>query len=122
VSINPSALCQVEIPSSDLTRSLQFYLEVLGWTEAPCDIHNYKVLNVPEGNPFGVSLVGGASFVGKPQGIVLYFRSDDPDLVVRRAERFYDRPISNSRSLPGYGTIKVIEDPDGHRIGLYRPD
>ena len=119
MSVLPQNLCQIEIPVKDVAKSLKFYEAVLGWKEAPCDIHGYRVLQVPQECPFGISLVPAAEAKGRARGMILYFAVEDVDVIANRAEALAERAFGKARKLPGYGTVRLIEDPDGHRIGLY---
>ena len=52
--IDPTELCQIEIPVSDIEISLEFYSEVLGWHATPTEIHNYHILEVPKDCKFAL--------------------------------------------------------------------
>lgn len=121
MKVDPGGLCQIEIPVTDIDQALDFYQKVLGWEEAPCDIHNYKVIQVPPGNPFGISLIKNVGHYQGAKGTILYFKAQDPDQVAAKAEEFLGNAMPPGRNMPGYGWVRVIEDPAGNRIGLYAP-
>jgi predicted enzyme related to lactoylglutathione lyase len=117
--IDPTALCQIEIQVSDLSRSIEFYREVFGWQPVPAFIHEYVVLDVPEHCQFGVSLVPQPN-LGRCHGnaVRLYFRVSDAPLILERASTFGGQRLPG-RSLPGYGRVEVVTDPDGNAFGLF---
>lgn len=120
--VSPSRLCQIEIHVADMERALNFYELVFGWRRAPADLHEYVVLDVPEGCPYGISLLPGRSLEsGESQPkLILYFACDEPEGIVQLAKQHGGRHCFGPKALPGFGRIYQIEDPDGHRYGLYQ--
>lgn len=119
----PHRLCQIEIHVQNLERSLHFYRVAFGWERAPADLHDYVVLEVPEDCPYGISLIpnppssSGREF--RTIGMVLYFACDNPAEIVRQVENSGGRKRLGPLKVPGFGMIYQIEDPDGHRFGLF---
>ncbi len=120
MKVSPGQLCQIEFKVSDLDRSVAFYRRVLGWEPVPAHLHDYVVLAVPEGSPYGVSLVRAKANLGAVGGLVLYFRAENPEEIVKAAVCNGGKELEQ-RSMPGYGHIMEFADPDGHVIGLFRP-
>lgn len=119
MNVNPEALVQIEIHSTQLERSKLFYEHVFGWRAVPAEIHNYVVLDVPRECPWGISLVPTMGPV-KPSGqIVLYFSVDDAESIASLAERHGGSKKFGPTKLPAYGNIWHVADPDGHRFGLF---
>ncbi len=130
--ISPAAICQIEIPVSDIEVSLQFYEHVFGWRRSPAEIQEYVVLETPEApnlgdsaascGAIGVSLIPGATSVGRSGDAhtVLYFRVDDPEEIARRAVTFGGTKRFGPRKVPSYGEIWRITDPDGNQFGLFK--
>jgi predicted enzyme related to lactoylglutathione lyase len=86
-------------------------------------MHEYVVLAVPEGTPFGLALVPNAKpdpRAGHTAGVTLYFACDDPEAIVARAEAAGGGKRFGPLRLFGYGQIYQVEDPDGTRFGLYK--
>jgi predicted enzyme related to lactoylglutathione lyase len=118
--IDPTRLCQIELQVTDLKAAAQFYAEAFGWQVVPAELHEYVVLQVPDGCPFGIALTpkradGGAS----PGNVVLYFGVDDPEAVTRAVEKAGGKKRFGPMPLMGYGSIYQVEDPEGTRFGLY---
>lgn len=81
-------------------------------------MHEYIVLEVPEGTPFGISLLPGAHQT-HADGPILYFQVDDPASIVEQAILAGGKKRLGPKRFPGYGVIWQVEDPDGNRFGLY---
>lgn len=116
--VDPTKLCQIEIHVSNIERSLKFYETVMNWPAVPTEIHNYHVLEVPERCPFGIALVPDKKAIAR-SGIVLYFAVDDPQEIANAAKLQGTDPLPGA-TLPGYGKVQQIQDPDGNCFGLYK--
>lgn len=123
MTVSPKNLCQIEIVVQDLKRSVDFYREVLGWARVPADIHDYAVLQVPEGCPYGISLVpsrvSATTAENYASRATLYFQVENPQAIADRAKEFGGAFVFGPKNLPGYGACYQIADPDGQRIGLF---
>ncbi len=118
--IDPTRLCQIELQVDDLKAAATFYEEAFGWKVVPAELHEYVVLQVPDGCPFGIALTprrpdGAAS----PGNVVLYFAVEDPEAVAKAVEKAGGRKCFGPMPLMGYGAIYQVEDPQGTRFGLY---
>jgi predicted enzyme related to lactoylglutathione lyase len=118
LTLLPTKLCQVEIPVLDIERAILFYERVFGWKQAPAEMHEYIVMQVPEDCPFGISLIPTKK---ERQGdsVVLYFQTENPEAVAEAAKKNGGRLRFGPKKLGFYGEIYQIEDPDGNRFGLY---
>jgi predicted enzyme related to lactoylglutathione lyase len=127
-SIDPRRLCQIEIHVTDLKRSLTFYLEAFGWQKVPADIHNYTVLEVPRDCHFGISLIAKKTAAAteskapSQQNLVLYFKVDDPESIVKKAVVAGGKKHFGPQKIDGHGLIYQISDPDGNRFGIFKED
>ncbi len=130
--ISPAAICQIEIPVSDVEASVQFYEHVFGWRRSPAEIQEYIVLETADATSdetsdsppsIGVSLIPGATPAGRNghAHTVLYFRVEDPEEIARRAVTFGGTKRFGPRKVPSYGEIWRITDPDGNQFGLFKP-
>ncbi|MGE0171758.1 MAG: VOC family protein [Oligoflexales bacterium] len=115
--LDPSRLCQIEIHTTDIERSLEFFEQVFSWKRAPIDLHNYFVLEVPQGCPFGISLIPDKK-AATPNSVVLYFGVTDSKPFAEKAVLFGGQ-ATPARTLPAYGKITIIEDPNGQKFGLF---
>ncbi len=122
--IDPTKLCQIEIPVSNIERSLEFYDKVMGWPATPTELHNYQILKVPADSSFGIAIIpvpdSSANTPNRSRnGLTLYFGVDDPDTICSLCKK-HGGQVKVSRDLPGYGHIRHITDPDGQRFGLFQ--
>ncbi len=121
--VSPAAICQIEIPVSNIDTSVQFYEHVFGWSRSPAEIQEYVVLENPDpASNIGISLIPGASGAGRNghNHTILYFKVDDPEEIVKRAVTWGGSKRFGPRKLPSYGEIWRITDPDGNQFGLFR--
>lgn len=133
-SVDPGAICQIEIPVSDVDAALRFYEHVFGWRRSPAEIQEYIVLDTHPQNgrssdeqmepaPVGVSLIPNQSFParnGHPHAVI-YFRVQNPEEVARLAVTWGGTKRFGPRKIPSYGEIWRITDPDGNQFGLFKP-
>ena len=119
MSINPSNLCQIEIPAIDLEKSITFFEQVFQWKAVPIEIHQYIVLETPKECPFGISLIP-VSKGSSGRSVTLYFQVEDLAQIASLAERYEGRVIAPERELPGYGAVQIISDPSGNKFGLFQ--
>jgi predicted enzyme related to lactoylglutathione lyase len=120
--VDPRRLCQLEIHSTDLERSVRFYELAFGWRRLPADMHEYVVLDVPRDCPFGISLVPNPN-AKQQEGasrIVVYFGVSDPEDVVRRVVEAGGSRRFGPQRFGTFGEIYQVADPDGTRFGLYK--
>lgn len=117
--LDPTGLCQIEIPVADMVKALAFYEKVFGWRPAPAELHEYIVLQVPKECPYGIALVPRRSSEAR-DGAVLYFATQDPEAMCAEAVAHGGVKRFGPVALPGYGTIYQFEDPEGIRWGLFR--
>lgn len=117
--LEPTKLCQIEIPVTDLEASVAFFEASFGWKQAPAEMHEYIVMQVPDDCPYGISLVPSKK-ERNGDSIVLYFQVEDPqaivDAVVKNGGKFRFGP----KKLGLYGEIYQVEDLDQNRFGLYQ--
>ncbi len=123
--IDPTRLCQIEVQVEDLKAAATFYEEAFGWKVVPAELHEYVVLQVPDGCPFGIALTprhsqsAAAGDAREESRVVLYFAVEDPEAVVKAVEKAGGKKRFGPMPLMGYGSIYQVEDPEGTRFGLY---
>lgn len=106
-----------DICSPDAPRAKTFYQEMFGWPINVLD-ENYALIGPAE------ELVGGIGQDGPDRpytGIVVYFRVDDVDAALDRAEKLGGGRRMEPVPIPGRGRIAVFTDPDGNTVGLLGP-
>ena len=106
-----------DICSPDALQARTFYQEMFGWPVHVLD-DNYTLIGTAE------EPVGGIGQDGPDRpytGIVVYFRVDDVDAALDRAQRLGGGRWMEPMAIEGRGRIAVFTDPDGNPVGLVGP-
>jgi uncharacterized protein len=106
-----------DICSPDARRALAFYKELFGWPVNVLD-DNYTLIGTAE------EPVGGVGQDGPDRpysGMVVYFRVDDVEAALDRAQKLGGGRRMEPVPIPGRGRIAVFTDPDGNPVGLLGP-
>jgi catechol 2,3-dioxygenase-like lactoylglutathione lyase family enzyme len=98
---------------SDLDRSLGFYVEKLGFTEAWRHAEDEKTL-VAQVHRAGSELILSAQWPEKA-GSALTFVSLDPDALAAARAEFEGRGVEVKDGWWGY-RLAIVEDPDGNQL------
>lgn len=122
MSVTPENLCQLDLTVSNIDRSLRFYAGVFAWTEAPCEIFNYHVLNVPKTCPFGIALIEKPDHRFTLSALCLSFSMATKQEILDafgKVETLGGQHLGE-RKLPGYGYLWEFCDPDGQRYRFFK--
>jgi len=104
----------VHISSPDAPRARRLYQEMFGWPVNLLD-ETYALVGGEGGQPAGG--IGQAGPDGPYTGIVVYFRVDDIDDALARAEALAGTRVMEPAETP-VSRIAAFADPDGNLIGL----
>jgi predicted enzyme related to lactoylglutathione lyase len=109
-----------EVISPNQERAQKFYAELFGWqVSADPAMGGYALVDTGAGE----GAVGGgigASMAPGDTGVKIYMRVDDLEAYMSRAEQLGGARVAPPMELPGdFGTIAIIADPDGNRVGLW---
>jgi len=109
-----------EVISPDQERAQKFYAELFGWqVNADPAMGGYAMVDTGAGEGAVGGGIGASSEPGDA-GVKIYMRVDDLETYLGRAEQQGGRRVMPPMELPGgFGTIAVIADPDGNRVGLW---
>jgi predicted enzyme related to lactoylglutathione lyase len=104
-----------EVLGNDGARLQQFYGELFGWKIDAANPMKYGMVTTggSEGIPGGV----GTVFPGTRAWVTFYVAAPDLDAKLEEARRLGARVLMPRKQLDGT-TIALIEDPEGHVIGL----
>ncbi len=109
-----------EVISPDQERAQKFYAELFGWqVNADPAMGGYALVDTGAGAGAVGGGIGAASARGGHRGQDLHARGRSGGLhEPRRATRRH--AVAPPMELPGdFGTIAIIADPDGNRVGLW---
>jgi len=109
-----------EIVSPDASRARAFYTELFGWSaDADPAMGGYALVDTGAG---GDAIGGGIGAAEEPgeAGVKIYMRVDDLEAYLERAEKLGGTRVQPPTELPGEaGSIAVLADPDGNKVGLW---
>ena len=111
-----SLIAHVEIPSTDLDRSKDFYQTVLGWEFKPFG-NDYLLFNNHKGTMAGLRKVDK---VAKGDSTVFHINMPDIDSILKRVKESGGSVVRNKTVIPAMGWYALFEDPDGNIVGLYQ--
>ncbi|WP_329103607.1 VOC family protein [Micromonospora sp. NBC_01699] len=107
-----------DISTPDGPRAHRFYQDMFGWPVHVLD-GTYALVGGDGGPPVGG--IGQAGPDSPYTGIVVYFRVDDVDAALARAEQLGGTRTMDPVSVPGQGRMAVFGDLDGNPVGLLGP-
>ncbi|MEZ5597838.1 MAG: VOC family protein [Pseudomonadales bacterium] len=118
IIVNDITVNWFEIPVTDLARASSFYATLLGRAMGTMDgpdgpMHVFPGAQGPSG-----ALARGER---KPtaDGVAIFLNCPDLDAALRRCQGAGGQVAQPKTSIGPFGTIAVIVDPDGNRIGLH---
>lgn len=113
-SMQPGQIVHVELASTDLARSEEFYSSLFGWSFTAMD-DNY-VLFMDAGGKLGG---GFSTMLEAGSGTVVYLLSPDINATLAAVTAAGGTVVSQRTEIPGIGFYAVFSDPDGNPIGLF---
>jgi uncharacterized protein len=120
-----NAISWFEIPSSDLERATRFYESIFNLKLAPLDMPNIKMRMFPieDMNGVGGAIVdsGGFHKPSSTDGPLIYLNGNpDLQLILDKVEEAGGKiMVPKTEISPEYGSMAVIIDTEGNRIGLH---
>jgi predicted enzyme related to lactoylglutathione lyase len=113
-----SAPVWFDISTPDGPRARRFYQDMFGWPVQVLD-DTYALVGGDDGPPVGG--IGQADADSPYIGMVVYFRVDDVDAALARAEQLGGSRTLDPVTVPGQGRMAVFHDLDGNPVGLLGP-
>jgi len=115
-------LAWVEIPTANFTRAVQFYSAIL---DTPMPTGEFMgvphgFFNDPDGKNVG-AIIHSADAVPNVTGTLIYLHVDDLDAVMARVVPAGGSVAQPQTSIGDPGTIAVIRDTEGNRVGFHTP-
>lgn len=104
-----------DISTPDAARARRFYREMFDWPVNALDDTYALVGDDGDGEPTGG--IGQTGPTSPYTGFVTYFRVDDVDTALARAERLGGARLMEPTKTPS-GRIAAFADPDGNPVGL----
>jgi predicted enzyme related to lactoylglutathione lyase len=111
-----SLIAHVEIPTTNLEKSKEFYNKVLGWDFKPFG-HGYLLFNNHKGTMVGLRQVDE---VAKGEATVFHVKIPDIDSILKKVKENGGAIKRTKTVIPAMGWYALFTDPDGNTIGLYQ--
>ena len=109
-------IAHVEIPSTNLERSNEFYKKVFGWEFKPFG-NGYLLFNNHQGIMAGLRKV---EQVLKGDCTVFHVNVDNIDQMLEKVKASGGHIKTGKTTIPAMGWYAVLLDPDGNSVGLYQ--
>ena len=110
-------VCHFDIPADDINALKDFYEKLFGWKiiETPMD---YWLIDT--GDP---DAGGGIRKKQRPDDkIDMYICVESVDGFVKKTEELGGKVIVPKQTVPGFGFLAVVSDPQGNSFGLWQTD
>jgi len=107
-----------EVLGDDGAKLQKYYADLFGWAikvEGPLEYGS-----VDTGGKAGIGGGVARSYPGTRPGVTFYVRADDLDGTAARAEKLGGKIVMAPRQIPGGPAIAMVQDPEGHVIGLVK--
>ena len=109
-------IAHVEIPSTNLERSSEFYKKVFGWEFKPFG-NGYLLFNNHQGIMAGLRKV---EQVLKGDCTVFHVNVENVDKMLEKVKASGGHIKTGKTTIPAMGWYAVLLDPDGNSVGLYQ--
>lgn len=109
-------IAHVEIPSTDLDKSKDFFKDVFGWDFKPFG-NGYLLYNNHQGIMAGLRQVES---VCKGDTTVFHVNVEDIEEIIKKAKESGGSVKTEKTTIPAMGWYALIRDIDGNTIGLYQ--
>ncbi len=107
-----------EVLGGDAQRQREFYGAMFGWAPEPVEGTEGGYNRVSAGDAGIEGAIG--SFPGAPSYVTFYVRTDDVGAAVARATELGGRSVMEPRTVSEGVEAALIEDPEGHLVGLIK--
>lgn len=109
-------ISHVEIPSTDLNRTSEFFKQILNWEFKPFG-NGYLLYNNHQGIMAGLRKVDS---IAEGNTTVFHVTVDQLDQVLEKTKSAGGHIKVGKTTIPAMGWYAVISDLDGNSIGLYQ--
>lgn len=110
-----NSICHIELEVTDLNRSRAFYEGLFGWKFADFAIPDMMIFGQGDTHLGGLMRVDEVHAGRSPS---IWFRVEDLDGMVARAQELGGSVVSPRSPVPNVGWSACVGDPDGNPVGL----
>ncbi len=117
----PNPFCHVELHSTDLEKSKEFYTKLFAWKleDTPDGEHSYTMIRVGEGTGGGMMK---SPMAGAPSAWLAYICVDDIVASTAKAKSLGASVLLDVTDASGYGRFSVLRDPQGAHFAMFQPN
>lgn len=112
-------ICHLEIPTTDLKKSGEFYKKLFGWEIDYSWSPDYATFNTGEGALTGGGLDRKDQIT--PGQIIIYVQVEDINAMLKKAENLGGTTVKEKSEIPKVGWYGLFTDLDKNTIGLFTP-
>jgi uncharacterized protein len=109
-------ISHVEIPSTDIDKTKDFFYNLLGWEFKPFG-NGYLLFNNHKGIMVGIRKVDR---VAKGENTVFHISVENVDEILEKSVQLGGSIKRGKTVIPAMGWYALFFDPDGNSIGLYQ--
>jgi len=123
MSITSNPVIYFEIPVNDMDRAIEFYSAVFDFTfEKNIIDHNEMAFFPFEDGARGITgaLAKGEIYISTLQGILIYFSTNDIDLMLEKVITYGGEILYPKTSNGELGYVAEFKDCEGNRIALHQ--
>lgn len=123
MSITSNPVIYFEIPVNDMDRAIEFYSAVFDFTfEKNIIDHNEMAFFPFEDGARGITgaLAKGEIYISTLQGILIYFSTNDIDLMLEKVIKYGGEILYPKTSNGELGYVAEFKDCEGNRIALHQ--
>jgi predicted enzyme related to lactoylglutathione lyase len=108
----------IEITANDRKALSKFYADVFGWKIAHLDEMNYSTFETGDGVGGGFNPVSEDNPAGT---VTFYIHTDDVTASLKDIEKAGGTILVPEMEIPNTGKFGLFLDPQGNKIGLFKP-
>jgi predicted enzyme related to lactoylglutathione lyase len=114
----PHTICHLEIPTTDVKESGEFYKKLFGWEIDYGMGKDYAIFSTGEGQLTGGGL-DSSEQTRSIGSIIIYILVDDIDIMLERAVKLGAKKAKEKTEIPNIGWYGLFTDLDDNTIGLF---
>lgn len=116
----PNPFCHVELNTTDVKRSKDFYTKLFDWKlqDMPMPGGEYTMIAVGEGTGGGLMQ---SPVPGAPSFWLAYVLVDDIEASTKKAKSLGATIMRDVMEVGDAGWLSIIADPTGAHLGLWKP-
>ena len=114
----PNPFCHMELHSTDLAKSKDFYTKLFDWKLEDMPDGSYTMIRVGEGTGGGMMK---APMPGTPSAWLAYVLVDDIVASTQKAKSLGAKVLMDVTDAMGHGRFSVFTDPTGAHFAMFQP-